>query len=135
MIFKKNYLIFFIIVLLFINRKKTYFSIDKKIGRGIFCNNIIFPGEIIEISPTIEIEKIYNNNPIQHYLFTDKKYNYVGFGLSSMFNHSDNPNVIWYFNKDKEIVFKATTLILCGQQLLINYGKKYWQSRNDKYKK
>ena len=52
-----------------------------------------------------------------------------------MFNHSDNPNVIWYFNKDKEIVFKATTLILCGQQLLINYGKKYWQSRNDKYKK
>jgi hypothetical protein len=58
MIFKKNYLIFFIIVLLFINRKKTYFSIDKKIGRGIFCNNIIFPGEIIEISPTIEIEKI-----------------------------------------------------------------------------
>ena len=38
-------------------RKKTYYGIDKKIGRGVFCHNILLPGEVIEISPTLHIEK------------------------------------------------------------------------------
>tara|TARA_B110000902_G_scaffold249486_1_gene307720 strand:+ start:266 stop:418 length:153 start_codon:yes stop_codon:yes gene_type:complete len=49
-----------------------------------------------------------------------------------MFNHSDNPNITWYFTNNNEIEFKATKSILYGQQLTIDYGKKYWNNRKDK---
>ena len=129
---EKIYLVFFLMIIIFLFRKKTYFGIDKKIGRGIFCNNIIFPGEIVEISPTLEITDLKTENPLKNYIFTDKKFVYVGFGIASMFNHSDDPNVVWHFDKNKNIVFTATKLILAGQQLYISYGKKYWKYRIDK---
>ena len=44
----------------------------------------------------------------------------------------DDPNVTWYFTEDNDIVFQATKLILYGQQLTIDYGKKYWKYRKDK---
>ena len=66
---KKNYLVFFIIIYLFINRKKTYYDFDIKVGRGVFCNNIIFPGEIVEICPTLEVD--YSDNSLEKYLFSN----------------------------------------------------------------
>ena len=127
---KKNYLVFLLIIYLFINRQKFYYGVDKKIGRGLFCNNIIFPGEVIETCPTLEVE--YTDDSLNNYIFKNGNYLYVGFGIGSMFNHSDEPNVTWYFTKNKEIEFKAIKFILYGQQLTIDYGKKYWKYRKDK---
>lgn len=127
---KKNYLVFLLIIYLFINRQKVYYGVDRKIGRGVFCNNIIFPGEIIETCPTLEVD--YTDNSLESYIFKNDKYLYIGFGISSMFNHMDDPNVTWYFTENNDIVFQATKFILYGQQLTINYGKKYWKYRKDK---
>ena len=127
---KKNYLVFLLIVYLFIYRQKFYYGVDKKIGRGVFCNNIIFPGEIIEVCPTLEVD--YTDNSLNSYIFKNNNYLYVGFGVASMFNHNDNPNVRWVFNKDNDIVFQATKFIFYGQQLTIDYGNNYWKYRKDK---
>ena len=66
--------IFILVLIYFYSKleKKTYYGIDKKIGRGVFCHNIILPGEIIEISPTLHIEKT-NDNELNKYLFNYKK--------------------------------------------------------------
>ena len=128
-----KFILLIIITLFFVfkMRKKTYYGIDKKIGRGVFCHNILLPGEVIEISPTLHIEKTADTE-LNKYLFNFKNNNMVGFGISSMFNHSDSPNVHWEYNDFGDIIFTSKKIILPGQQLYIDYGKKYWQNRTDK---
>ena len=119
-----------ILILNFFLVEKTFISVNPKIGRGVFSKCFILPGQIIERSPTLEITEA--DSILYKYLFTDKKYSYVGFGNASLFNHSDNPNVAWNFDKYDNIVFQAKKIILPGQELLINYGDKYWKDRKDK---
>ena len=121
-----------ILILIFKIRKKTYYGIDRKIGRGVFCHNFILPREIIEISPILHIEKT-SDIELNNYLFNYKNNSVIGFGIASMFNHSDNPNIKWDYNKLGDIVFISKKLILPGQQLFIDYGKKYWENRKDKF--
>ena len=126
-----KFILLFVILFLFLELEKTYYGIDKKIGRGVFCHNILLPGEIIEISPTIHIERT-SDTELNKYLFNFKNYNIVGFGISSMFNHSDSPNVHWKYNDLGDIIFTSKKIIFPGQQLFINYGDNYWKNRTDK---
>lgn len=119
-----------IIIINFFLIEKTFVSVRSKIGRGVYAKCLILPGQIIESSPTLEISAADNN--LYSYLFTDKKYSYVGFGKASLFNHSDNPNVVWSFDKYDNIIFQSKKVILPGQELLISYGEKYWRNRKDK---
>tara|TARA_B100000768_G_scaffold179917_1_gene198661 strand:+ start:241 stop:633 length:393 start_codon:yes stop_codon:yes gene_type:complete len=128
---KKFIYFILILILIFKIRKKTYYGIDRKIGRGVFCHNFILPGEIIEISPILHIEKT-SDVELNKYLFKYQTNSVIGLGIASMFNHSDNPNILWDYNKIGDIVFISNKLILPGQQLFINYGKRYWKNRKDK---
>ena len=132
---EKIYLVFFLVIsYLILNRKKTYFGVDKKVGRGVFCNNIILPGEIVEKCPTLMIDNETFDVDLQNYLFTDGVNNHVGLGIAGLFNHSDTPNIRWYFSEDNEISFIANKLILPNEQLTINYGEEYWPTREEKIK-
>jgi SET domain-containing protein len=44
-------------------------------------------------------------------------------GYGSLYNHSENPNLIWTARiRSREIVFWARRDIECGEQLTHNYG-------------
>ena len=61
------------------------------------------------------------------------RHEWVRTPLGGFINHSDNPNIKWDYNKLGDIVFISKKLILPGQQLFIDYGKKYWENRKDKF--
>lgn len=105
---------------------KTYYG-KSKFGRGIISCNIILPGEIIEKSPTIFIDEF--DEALSDYVFNNNGKYHVTFGLGSMFNHNDKPNVDWYFSKNREITYIANRMILPSEELFISYGKKYWRKR------
>lgn len=123
------YFILFIIIFYIITGKKTYYG-KSKYGRGVFCRNIIFPGETIEKSPTIFIDNY--DTSLGNYVFKRNNNLHVGFGIASMFNHSDKPNVEWDFSDNREIKFKANRFILPSEELMIHYGMNYWKNKNNK---
>jgi hypothetical protein len=108
----------------------VYYNTDPNFGRGVFASRNIRSGEKIEVSPTIQIDK--SEGILKNYVFGKDGKQYVAFGCGSMFNHSDNPNVNWSFNSNNDILFIANQNIRKGQQMLINYGKVYWTTRDDR---
>jgi SET domain-containing protein len=112
------------------NETPIVYKTDPKFGRGVFATRNIKDKEKIEISPTIEVEKV--DGILKNYIFGKSGKQYVAFGCGSMFNHSDDPNVDWAFNEKNDILFVANQPINKGEQLMINYGAFYWTSRSDK---
>lgn len=105
-------------------------------GYGVFSNRDILQDEIIEISPFLILpnSEISSNNPISDYIFKyDNNKSCFVLGYGSMYNHSDNPNIEYYFNDDKTFfMYKATRNIEKNEELCISYGDQYWSSRNIK---
>lgn len=105
-------------------------KIGGKYGRGVFANKKYNKNDIIEEAPYIK-DKLNNFNGISRdYVFNTPDGNVaLGFGYTSLYNHSDKPNATWYFNDDK-IIIKSNKLIEKNHEILISYGNDYWKSRN-----
>lgn len=51
-------------------------------------------------------------------------------GCGSIFNHSDKHNTEYWHDTDRDlIVFHTIKDVSAGEQLFINYGKDWWESR------
>jgi SET domain-containing protein len=100
-------------------------------GRGIISNFKYKKEDIIEVCPAIKINSIEEDTRLNDYVFNlDDTYCMIGYGYCSMYNHSDNPNAIWEILNDHQIEIKATTDISIGEEILIDYGSSYWQTRD-----
>jgi hypothetical protein len=110
-------------------------KIGGKLGRGVFANKNFNNEDIIERAPYIEDKTSNFSGLIRDYIFTKSEINsIVAFGFGSLYNHSDNPNAMWRINGDYlEII--ATKPINKDEEILISYGKTYWNSRKDSIKK
>ena len=122
--------------------KSTVIEYDKFIvkeslipnsGRGVFSNKDFKKGEIVEICPLISDKKEnINKSIIKDYTFKNKfkDEEVIVFGLCSLYNHSDNNNI--YHDQDGKgnMVYKAVRDIKKGEELYVNYGSNYWNSRN-----
>lgn len=103
-------------------------------GRGVFANKDFKKGELIEVCPLItDHKKNFINSKIKDYTFKSKfkkGEEVIAFGMCSMYNHSDNFNI--NHNQDPEnMIFKAGRDIKKGEELYVNYGGDYWNSRNN----
>jgi len=94
-------------------------------------------GEIIEICPIIfvgyEAKAI---DRIKDFIFeiekTGKKGGMWGLvlGYGSLYKHSEDANVEYAYNRaNRQMYFKAATIIQAHTELTINYGKDYWDER------
>lgn len=101
-------------------------------GRGVFAEKDFKKGEVIEVCPLItDYKKNFANSKIKDYTFKSKfkpDQEVIVFGMCSMYNHSDNYNV--GHNQDPEnMIYIAARDIKKGEELYVNYGKNYWNSR------
>ena len=101
-------------------------------GRGAFAEKDFKKGEVIEVCPLItDYKKNFEKSKIKDYTFRSKfkpDQEVIVFGMCSMYNHSDNFNVA--HNQDPEnMIYTAARDIKKGEELYVNYGKNYWNSR------
>ena len=109
-------------------------SLIPNSGRGVFAEKDFKKGEVIEVCPLItDYKKNFEKSKIKDYTFRSKfkpDQEVIVFGMCSMYNHSDNFNV--GHNQDPEnMIYKAARDIKKGEELYVNYGTNYWNSRNN----
>ena len=103
--------------------------------RGLFTTKSLRKGDIIEVCPTLSMNKkeLAKNNIINEHLFKGNKPNnsLLCLGYGSIINHSKkNQNCTWEIPEDDSyIIFVAIKDIKKGEELFSNYGDNYWKSR------
>ena len=109
-------------------------SLIPNSGRGVFADKDYKNDEVIEVCPLItDYKKNFENSKIKDYTFRSKfkkDQEVIVFGMCSMYNHSNDFNV--RHNQDPEnMIYKAARDIKKGEELYVNYGTDYWNSRNN----
>jgi SET domain-containing protein len=107
----------------------NYVAISPIHGRGVFAQKAIKIGAIIEECPIIKMKlqemTVRKQMLLNYYAFMiDEQNEYTGIalGYGSLYNHSDNCNATYYFDKEKELmIFEATQPIAKNQEITINY--------------
>lgn len=113
---------------------KLYFKfIDSSIGFGVFTDSKIYKDQTVEICYCLPASP--NDSYYSNYLFTitDTIEDFLVTGFGSIYNHSYNPNMIWGIIdiKLRVINFVAIKDIEIGEELTLNYGKKWWDKRKN----
>jgi len=104
--------------------KRCLIRRNAKKGRGVFSDEPIKRGEIIEKSQLIIIPESELGDELSRFVFAyDKKNVAIPLGNGSLYNHSEDPNVTTYFDFNRQLlVFEALVNIPPAKELLINYG-------------
>lgn len=107
-----------------------YLKVGRK-GLGVFARSLLISGEIIEVSPfsncwgekwadtSENLRKIVFSYPQNSDSYV------IGLGYTSIYNHSDDNNAIWYTGKDS-IIIQTTRIIKENEEICIHYGDAYW---------
>jgi SET domain-containing protein len=113
--------------------KKCRIKRNQKKGRGVFSQESIKRGEIIEESQLILIPESELGDELSRFVFAyDKKTVAIPLGNGSLYNHSEQPNVTTYFDfKRQVLIFEALEDIPSSRELLIDYG--YTQEEKRRY--
>jgi len=106
-----------------------YVAISTIHGRGVFAQRAIKIGSIIEECPIIKMKlremTVRKHMLLNYYAFMiDEQNEYTGIalGYGSLYNHSNNCNAFYYFNKEKELmIFEAIHPISKDEEITINY--------------
>jgi len=118
--------------------KKIYVGKSPIHGYGVFANELIREGEIIEEVPIYDL-KIPKGEPSP--LMNDYRFNWpqgsggnwtkqvLAWGYGSLYNHSDNYNAIWNSNLENETFkFIAIKDIQPDEEIFVYYGGvTYWE--------
>lgn len=132
----------FLRLLLIYNLQKTKIELRNSNihNRGIFANEYIKKGDIIEEVPLISYVSIkdINKTILKDYVISmpkqlnkgDTQNCSVMLGFGSIYNHSDTNNAEWKFINDQKMIVKAIKDIYPNQEIFVNYGKNYWGKRN-----
>lgn len=107
---------------------KTYIKASdiKNGGRGVFADEKIKPGEVIEVAPILilEFSEFENSawNLLFEYYFWLDDYVVLALGYGSLYNHSSDPNCAYEISKeDKTITFTALKEIKRDEEILFDY--------------
>jgi SET domain-containing protein len=104
--------------------------ISNEMGYGVFTNEFIKSGSIVETSYCVPV------NPIMEW--SDYKYMgngsslYMPLGFAVIYNHSDNPNIGWRIIGERLVEFFSIRDINVGDELRHSYGENYWKQHGRK---
>jgi uncharacterized protein len=102
-------------------------------GYGVFAEKTIKKGEIVEECHVLLTE--FEDDDFMDYYFDAQDKNAIILGYGSIYNHSDSPNAAVTFSADySAATFKARRDIKKGEEILISYGKEWFDSRDMKSK-
>lgn len=97
-------------------------------GRGVFARRPIRKGTIIERAPIIllPVGEVFGNAPrtkLADYVFVwGKDTVAVALGYGSLYNHSYQPNALYYSAGSRIQIFKAIRDIQAGEEITVNYN-------------
>lgn len=107
-------------------------------GRGIFTTTFLPADTTLEECPFLRIPSRTCTGILDDYVFDMEPedgeeegdwYSLV-LGWGSLFNHSDQHNTEYWYDPDRLlIVFHTIRPVEAGNQLFVNYGKTWWDSR------
>jgi SET domain-containing protein len=112
--------------------------VNDEIGWGVFTEELISKGEIIEVCYCL-IDNGHTSPHLDHVFKLDHGstdvYHVLGYG--AIYNHNDNPNIAWrHLDREKQLIeFFAVRDVEIGEELRWNYGKGYWEEKNRRGKK
>jgi len=100
---------------------------NKIKGRGVFAEQAIKKGELIEITPLLlmpmaEFEYIKKTRLYYYFFEYSNSHFAIALGYGSLYNHSYNPNARYYYNYSKELEIYAIKDIQKGEEILFNYN-------------
>jgi hypothetical protein len=92
-------------------------------GRGVIATKKHRCGEVVEVSPVIEVPFKDVRGILHHYTYAFGKKQAIALGFGSLFNHSAHPTLsVSRDHKARIIVFRARRAIARGEELTIDYG-------------
>jgi uncharacterized protein len=103
-----------------------------RLGRGVFAVRSIEPGGTIEVCPTLEVPSAEIGATLLDYVFEsgdheDMSILLLGYGM--LYNHSAEPNAEYVVHSDREVAFVALTAVEPGDEVTIDYGAQWWDTR------
>jgi SET domain-containing protein len=98
-------------------------------GRGVFADQRIRKGEVVEVCPVILLSKVDEaklaTTIMDHYVFVwgkNKQDACIALGFGCLYNHSSKPNAVGCeVNAQTQIEIVALRDIEKGEQILIDY--------------
>ena len=109
-------------------------------GHGVFATEHIPADTTLEECHYLRVEKedcsgiindyVYNMEPDPGASEAESEYYSLPLGYGSIFNHDNDHNTEYWHDTDRDlIVFHTIRDISPGEQLFINYGKEWWETR------
>lgn len=104
--------------------KKTKIKVNTVKGRGVYADEPIVKGEVIELCHLIVMDFDDVGGVMERYVFDfSPKKVALALGNGSLYNHSDRPNAkCWMDTRKKNLSFEALKSIRVGEEITINYG-------------
>lgn len=100
-------------------------------GRGVFATRRFAAGELVERCHTVELADSEVTGQLGDYVYTSVKEGDVlivlGYGM--LYNHSADPNVEYVQDEPSTVTFLALRTVKPGDELTIDYGDDWWESR------
>lgn len=121
-------------------RHPALFVAPSKFGHGVFATEDIPPDTILEECHHLRIKKedcsgilndyVYSLEPDQNDFKEDSEYYSLPLGCGSIFNHADDHNTEYWHDTERDlIVFHTVKEVSAGEELFINYGNAWWETR------
>ncbi len=101
-------------------------------GRGVFATIAFAKGDTVEITPTLDLPEDDVAGQLGDYVFgsaEDESRVILLLGYGMLYNHSADPNVEYVQHGPREIAFVALRDIAAGEELRIDYGEEWWETR------
>jgi len=107
-------------------------------GHGVFATKSIPADTTLEECPYLRIRADECAGTLDDYVFNletkadngDSDIYSLVLGWGSLFNHADDHNTEYWHDTDRDlIVFHTIKPVNAGQQLFVNYGEEWWNSR------
>lgn len=109
-------------------------------GHGIFATTFLPADTTLEECPFLRIPASICAGILDDYVFDmepeddgeeESSWYSLVLGWGSLFNHSDRHNTEYWYDPDRHlIVFHTIRAVEPGNQLFVNYGKSWWDSRS-----
>ena len=104
---------------------------DGPHGRGVFAARRFAAGDEVEVCPTLELPDASVVGLLGDYVFGSGSESsallLLGFGM--LYNHSSEPNLEYVEAGEATIAFMALRAIEPGEELTIDYGREWWETR------
>lgn len=103
-------------------------------GYGVFATQTIPQDDIIETCYCIFTD--YNDPQLKNFYFSYHHKKVIPTGFGFIYNHSNTPNAIYYFDETKNrMIIKAQKTIHAHEEILISYGREWFSQRKISIKK